>query len=265
MATDGGSSTQKPVRGCQTFADGRSVPHVLVYVGGVALWIGVYVALVFGLGASDQVATRTPAGLYVRQVGATVAGVVTGVYFAGAYTRALGAPMPDLVAASAVGVLMPARVLALGAAPPDPALVGSDLLVSTVVLSSGSAVTLVLVLGWYYVRFGGTGTEDAERWEDDHFPPGFRLAVAGTGSGGVDWAASDYGLGEWSYGRFLRHGAVVLVGGILLYGVVLAGRLAVGGSVLLQSLEETPLVSLTIAGIVYVWWLNRRWRAASSN
>lgn len=255
------SPTQKPVRGCQTFTRGRFSIHLAVYVGGVAAWLAIYTAVAIGIGSPELIAAETADGLVLRHLAAGTAGVATGLYFAGAYTRALGAPLPNLLAASAISALMPARVLAFGSAPPTPALIGSDLLRATLVLSGGSAVTLLVVTGWYYARFGGTGTRAASRWEGEHFPPGFRLAVSATDSGHIDWERAEYGFDEWGFWKFVHDGAIVLIGGLLLYGVVLVSQMVVGEFLLLQMLEETPWVLLAIVGLVHVWWANHQWRA----
>lgn len=264
MALDETPPTQKPVRGCQTFANSWLPTHLTVYAGGVALWTAVYLAVVLGSGTPRLFAAETADGLFLRRFGTGIAGVATGLYFTVAYTRALGAPLPNLIAASAISALMPVRVLALGNTPPSPALVGSDLLVPTLVLSGGSVVTLGVVIGWYYVRFSGTGTAGAERWESDYFPRGFRLAVSATESGTIDWNQARYGFGEWSYWRFFRNGATVFAGGLLLYGIVLAGQVMAGELIILQALEETPWVLLALAGAVYIWWTNYQWRAKQS-
>lgn len=262
MTSGDPSPTQRPVRGCQTFEGRRFSTHVAAFAGGVVLWIAVYAAVVAGSGASHLVADGSARGLSLRQAATGVAGAGTGLYFAGAYARALGAPLPDLLAASAVSALMPARVLALGEAPPSPALVGGDLLGPLLALSAGSAVTVVAVVGWYRVRFGGTGTDGARRWEDEQFPPGFRLAVSATESGAIDWERAEYGLSEWGYWRFVRNGAVVLAGGLVLHGVVFLGRASLGDPLVLRALAETPWVLIALAGVAYVWWVNYRWRTS---
>lgn len=260
MTEDEPSATQKPIRGCQTFDTIPSWAHSAVFVGGVALWILAYTICVLLLGSPEMASAANAEGLVLRQVSVGVAGVTVGLYFAVAYSRAVGAPLPNLLAASAITVLMPGYVLALGETASHPPIIGDSFLVTAVVLSAGSGVTILSVICWYYLRFGGAGTDAAEQWEETTFPPGFRLAVSGTESGEIDWDEAKYGLSEWSYWKFFRHGAVVFVGGMLLYGVVLASQLVVGEQLLLQLLEETPWLLLGVAGVVYIWWLNRRWR-----
>lgn len=260
MSGGGSSPTQKPIRGCQMFDSGPVWSHFAVFVGGIVLWLVAYTSSILLFGSPKLVSAATADGLIVRQVSVGAAGVLVGLYFAVAYTKALGAPLPNLLAASAISVLMPPSVLTFGASPPDAVLIGESFFVSAVVLATGSGVTIIAVIGWYYLRFGGTGTEAAERWEDATFPPGFRLAVTGTEGGSIDWENTEYGLSEWSYWRFLRHGTVVFVGGMLLYGAVLGSQLFIREFVFLQLLEETPWLLLAVAGVGYTWWLNRRWR-----
>lgn len=50
----------------------------------------------------------------------------------------------------------------------------------------------------------------------------------------------------------------------LLYGVVLGLQVLVGEMLVLQALEETPWILVTLAGVVYIWFVNRRWRAGVS-
>lgn len=260
MSGDEIAATQRPIRGCQTFNNSYSLVHVAVFLGGVVLWVIAYVACVLLFGSPELVSSSNPEGLFLRQVSLAVTGGIVGLYFAAAYSRALGAPLPNLIAASAITVLMPSYVRTLGGTPPYPAILGDSFLVSAIVLAAGSGVTILTVISWYYLRFGGTGTEAAEQWESANFPPGFRLAMSGTQTGEIDWEEADYGLGEWSFWKFFRHGALVFVGGMFLYGLVLASQRLVGELLLLQILEETPWLLLAGAGIVYIWWLNRRWR-----
>lgn len=253
--------TQKPIRGCQTFAKKGFKIHLFAYAGSITVWLVIYTAVVTGIGSPELITDETADGLVLRQLATGTAGVATGLYFAGAYMRALGAPLPNLLAASAISALMPARVLAFGNTPPSPALIGSNLLRSTLVLSGGSAVTLVVIIGWYYARFGGTGTREANQWESEYFPPGFRLAISATDSGRIDWEQAEYGFSEWSFWKFLRNGVVVLSGGSLLYGLVHISQAFIGERLLLQMLMETPWVLLALVGVVYVWWVNHQWRS----
>lgn len=264
MTTGNPPSTQKPVRGCQTFANRELPVHLALYTGGISLWITIYVTMIIGIGSPELAAAETSDGIFLRQLSVGVASAVTGLYFAAAYTQALGAPLPNLVAASAISALMPARVLTLGNAPPSPVLITSDLLSSALVLSGGSAITILVVISWYYIQFGGTGTDSAEQWESEHFPPGFRLAISATDSGEIDWDQSEYGISEWSYWRFFLNGAIVLTGGLILYGVVLAGQATIGELLILQMLEETPWLLLALTAIAYVWWTNYKWRTRHS-
>lgn len=57
---------------------------------------------------------------------------------------------------------------------------------------------------------------------------------------------------------------VVVTATFLLYGVVLGLQVLVGEMLVLQALEETPWILVTLAGVVYIWFVNRRWRAGVS-
>lgn len=253
-------ATQRPIRGEQLFASHGLALHALTVVGGVALWLVVYVGIVFAGGWSDVVASASGGKLRLLVGGA--AGVATGLYFAVAYAHALGSPIGNLLVPSMVTVLMPTRFYALGAASPTPQFAG-EWVVQSACLAAGSGVTLIGVILWYRVRFGGMA--NATEWENVHFPPGFRLAETATADGGVDFEKTDYGLSADalpSYGELFLHATVVLVFTVLIQ-LLLDGAAVIADNVVLVALSESTLTTLAVVGFGYVAYLNREWRRSA--
>lgn len=254
--------TQRPIRGCQTFRSRGNAAHAATFAVAVVLWLVAYVGVVSVVGWTDMVAANGATATEARLFAGSAAGVVTGVYFAFAYIRAFGSPMLNLLLPSLFTLVMPGRVYALLAAPPDPLLV-TDVVTSAVALSAPGGVALLGVIAWYRVRFGSmAGGAD---WEDRHFPLGFRLAAAANEDGSVDWDEADYGWltgdASISSGGVYKHAAAVTVFWLVLFGVVFGARVAFGPNLVVTALRESPTLLLAVVGFGYVAWLNRRWRS----
>ncbi|UPV75277.1 hypothetical protein M0R89_04220 [Halorussus limi] len=260
MSESSPEATQRPIRGCQLFRSRGVAAHTAAFVVGAALWFAAYLAVVSVAGWTDLVAADGATAGRARLFAGAAAGIVTGLYFAFAYTRALGSPMLNLLFPWVFTVLAPARVYALFAGSPDPLFASGTVVVAAALAAPGGAA-LLAVIAWYRYRFGSMA--NGKSWEDDHFPPGFRLAEASSG-GGVDWENADYGLRshEGSFvGTGYKHGFVVTALVVATVAVLFAVERLLGSSPAVAVLLDSPWVLVFGIGLGYVAWLNRRWRS----
>lgn len=260
MSDGSTKATQRPIRGCQTFRSRGLLAHAATFAGAVALWFVAYVGVVSVAGWTGLVAADGLVGAEARLLAGSAAGVVMGSTLAVAYARALGSPMLNLLLPSLFTAVVPGRVYALSAAPPDPLLVTSPV-TTAAALAAPSGVALLGVIAWYRIRFGSMagGTD----WEENHFPPGFRIAEAANDDGSVDWDEADYGLASHE-GNLVdaayRH-AFVVFGVFLAVATVAVGtQYLLGPSLAAALLFESPWFFLFFVGLGYVAWLNWRWR-----
>lgn len=253
--------TQRPIRGCQTFRSRGLPAHSVTLVGAVALWLVAYVGVVSVAGWTDLVTANGANAAEARLFAGSAAGVVMGSVLVLAYTRALGSPMLNLLLPSLFTAVMPGRVYALSAAPPDPLLVTSPVTASAA-LAAPSGVVIVAVVAWYRVRFGSMAA--GADWEAEHFPPGFRLAMSANTDGSVDFENADYGLAshEGSLATSAYKHAFGVFGVFLVIAAILIGtKYLLGPNPVATMLVETPWFFLVLVGLAYVAWLNRGWRA----
>lgn len=253
--------TQRPIRGCQAFRSRGIAAHAATFAGAVALWFVAYVGVVSVAGWTDMVAANGLAGAKARLFAGSAAGVVMGSALAVAYARALGSPMLNLLLPSLFTAVVPGRVYALLAAPPDPLLVTSAV-TAAAALAAPSGVAVLAVIAWYRVRFGSmaAGTD----WEADHFPPGFRLAESANDDGSVDFENADYGLVSHDgslVDSAYKHAFGVFGVFLVVAGILVGTEYLLGPNPAATVLFETPWFFLVLVGLAYVAWLNRRWRS----
>lgn len=151
--------------------------HVAVLLVGVGLWVGTYLLAVHVTPSGRLVGADSPAGVLARQRVAILAGLVTGAYFAVAFTRGLGGPLWNLFAPALVPPFVPTTVYTdFGGVPAQvlrPASLGAT--AATAQYVAVTAVPLVLTfgtaLGWsVYLDRRGT----YEQWAAVHLPTRLR-------------------------------------------------------------------------------------------
>lgn len=105
--------------GVQPFRGRGWKTQVAVVASGVLVWAAAYAVLLTALGGEALASADSLEAIHARRNAAAVAGLLTGGYFAGLWTRAHGGPLLNILYLIGVQVLMPARAYALGGTPPE--------------------------------------------------------------------------------------------------------------------------------------------------
>lgn len=105
--------------GVQPFRGRGWKAQIAVVAGGVLVWMAAYAVSLTALGGEALASADSLEAVRARRNAAALAGLLTGAYFGGLWTRAHGGPLLNVLYLIGVQVLMPARAYALGGTPPE--------------------------------------------------------------------------------------------------------------------------------------------------
>lgn len=168
-----------------TFRSQSRPGHVLVVLGGLAVWMGTYALHLSVVGGDVELAAAAgPAALAARRAGMRVASVACWLWFAVAFTVGRGGPVLDVslypAGALVVGPYLTALV-AVGRLPPElftaAAPTSAQFIVHGLgVFVPGFVLSLSFLAAFLVVKVYVTGTHD--EWAEKHMPEAyFRMEV----------------------------------------------------------------------------------------